>query len=40
MVFQSRCHEVEHRGKVRMTLVDCLSEASFHERRTFGEAQI
>jgi hypothetical protein len=33
-------HEVEHRRKVRITLVDCLSEASFLERRTFREAQI
>jgi hypothetical protein len=39
IVFWSHCHEVEHRRKVRITLVDCLSEASFLERRTFREAQ-
>jgi hypothetical protein len=39
VVFNPRCHEVEHRRKVRITLVDCLSEASFLERRTLREAQ-
>jgi hypothetical protein len=39
-VFKPHCHEVEHHRKVRITLVDCLSEASFLERRTFREAQI
>jgi hypothetical protein len=37
--FKPRCHEVEHRRKIRMMLVNCLSEASFLERRTFREAQ-
>jgi hypothetical protein len=34
-----RCHEVEDCRKGRVTLVDCLSEASFLERRSFREAQ-
>jgi hypothetical protein len=37
--FEPRCHEVEHRRKVGVKLVNCLSEASFFERRIFREAQ-
>jgi hypothetical protein len=37
--FRPYCHEVELRRKVRMTLVDCLSEASFLERRSLQVAK-